>query len=183
MIKAFTIIVFLMFNEDLPYETQAHYVRQSLAQVKAETGVTLKPRFIIQKHDPCGWVDDESWIVTAFNRHTCLEEKLPNKTKLRFVVSPAREVGYSWQLLGVASGICKRTGLAYFTAIDQWWLGRGMRSRLARVGIAHEIGHLIGASHTEDMTVMNYKALGAAQSGLHFSTASKREIKSCVGGW
>lgn len=61
------------------------------------------------------------------------------------------------------------------TAIVSCWY---QNKDMARVAMLHEIGHLLGAHHTNTLDIMNVNAPGDIHSGAwHYGENSKHEIK------
>ena len=54
------------------------------------------------------------------------------------------------------------------------------RLRHSVISAAHEIGHMLGASHVKSNTLMNYQVLGLDLTNIRLSATNANQIKACV---
>lgn len=82
---------------------------------------------------------------------------------------------------GQAEGVCSPRGYAVGNAEMVNHLGLDRFYHSATI-MAHEIGHLLGASHTSEQSIMNVGALSYIPvTSLSFSPSSGGKIRRCLG--
>lgn len=92
-----------------------------------------------------------------------------------FIVPVVYQDGYFWYL-GGANGICKKTRAVAFATV------RAGTDQASVVAVAHELGHLLGAGHTEEVSLMSPAAISLSQSNyLELQDNSVLQIQKCLG--
>lgn len=154
---------------------------KAAAKVKDEVGINLKVvRFRSMKSRNIrldlmylGWVEVDRLFkqggVKLYRRG------------INFAILPPlidRKTGY-WYSAGAAPICGARGGLSGFSMVtNQNPLGED-RKDYAAIDIAHELGHLLGAKHQLDASIMNEAAMQYG-TDLHFDEASKSEVTKCL---
>lgn len=81
---------------------------------------------------------------------------------------------------GYASGICKKRGVSYSNVTMLSSFGEP-REYVSIVATSHEIGHLLGASHTSTPSIMHMDAGYLAKSRrLGLAPESRAQIRRCL---
>ena len=140
--------------------------RQSAAIVERDTGIRLKPSFVRRRNIPRAPYGREVKMLRDF------EGYFSNDSRRSVLIVPPALVPVTLQesKSGQAIVCSGRAVLSVFS-----------NTRLERFNLhtlTHEIGHMLGATHSDDLSVM----LPVSTSGLYFNSGSVEEIRECVGG-
>ena len=133
-------------------------VRRAITQLKKETGVSIKPIFRREKKDPCVFksLDDR---VKCYGPIKGLVFSKPWRNR------------YYARYQGISFGLCNPRGGALVV------IRPGVEK--AHVLVLHELGHMLGATHLYDRSLMNPASLSFKER-LFFAPGSRAEIKSCM---
>lgn len=146
----------------------------AVSQIKAETGVAIKlTRWTTKRVKRRRYSDFYS--VPFLPRY--------DPTKRLFAIKPRYYVGPGDPYTGGKAWTCGRQG---GVAVGRLTRFPGYELEHARTAIVHELGHMIGAKHQDDVSVMNTGALGLLEAAgfyLPFNEQSIKEIGRCQRPW
>lgn len=140
--------------------------RHATSVIERDLGIVVVPRFR-KRAMP---VPDLTREATAVTDYAPFAAKSGERTFL--VLEPAR-TAFGLKIGSGQAAICGGLGLASFGPRDEW----------VRFTIAHELGHLLGATHKAGGNVMNPDPIGVGVdrvSEFYFEEESRLEISDCV---
>lgn len=157
-----TIAIIVVYSHlSLPTPRVKRLTRQAFAIVERDIGVKLVPKF--EKRGIRRFrSDDPAMLLRTYGRY------FPNTPHRTFLIAPTATDRNGSELLQGMAPICGSKGVVtLFTweALESWNLST----------FTHEIGHMLGAEHATDGSVMH-----PAKRQLYFNTESIEEIRKCL---
>lgn len=134
--------------------------------VARDTGVSLRFRYVASRRIPRIAVNSRYLIAT----YKPLTARFKNRRVI--VIAPPQLAYNRYPISAEQAAICGNVGVVSFT-----------RSWMDRAALLHGIGHLLGATHTADATIMNpspAEILRKFSDGARYSESSANEIFNCV---
>jgi len=183
-VKALVAIIILITSPYLSIDEQKRIDRRARMIIRKDLGVKILPRYL-EKEDACPLGDstNEAFI----QRWYCYDSQGFTNSGFTMVLTTPAVTPQGRFMGGLAAPICSRignSGLAYATIQANNDIGEN-RWRHSILGVAHEFGHLLGATHDDTSSnIMHpdaYRHLSKSYR-LKFSKKSKKEVLSCLRG-
>lgn len=147
----------------------------------AKAGFSLRMKRFYTIPDPC---PQYNTLDTRYEKLVCLIKlttvKYPSNSHFHYIAPPMFENGVSY-IAGYSGSVCGRRTVSLSNAIEYNVPKHQYRLDASALAIAHELGHVFGASDIGGETLMNTGALGMFITGknLEFSAYSIRQIRNC----
>lgn len=153
-------------------------------KIKNELGIRLRlTKIKVLKQTPFEFIESLDLASRQFEllgAKKFLSKRERGKRALSIINRGPIIVGDTYWFTGIASSVCNPRGIGLLFTGPKSSTGES-RIKVSEVIMAHEIGHLLGASH-EAFTIMDADALTLVKSGfnLYFSDRAERMVGTCL---
>lgn len=181
-------VIYISSNTGVSYEQAIELVNESARIIHDQLGVVIVPRVIRSVSQRRVWKVTEIGASLKVWEKRVAKLRLPRRGRITIVIIPPyQDNNYPdrYWLAGLANMTCgvntrrRSGGVAVSAAEVVNYLGLP-RLQESLISMVHEIGHLLGASHTTSVSIMNSNAIALAHTGLSFRKVSFNEIEYCL---